>query len=138
MKENNTPPINAVEDGNKIEPVKQSKINEISQEALEDRLLLSGLLIERTDELAKEALKRKKKREEEEIELHSGVKISIQQINDFVTARRQPYSPKFPNEIPFFKEMYRLLKWDDKDPNKYTKPSKVGGFINELIYYRFN
>lgn len=38
MKENNTPKINAVEGGNKIEPIKQSKINEISQEGLEDRL----------------------------------------------------------------------------------------------------
>jgi len=114
------------------------KQNEISKEAQEERMFLTGLIKERTEELTKKAQQRRQERANEEFELRSGVKISIQQIQDFVTGNSQPYSPKFPNNIPFFKEMYRLLGWTDKDPNEFTKPAVVGSFINELIYHRFH
>ncbi len=117
---------------------KPAKKPEVSKEALEERLLLTGLLIEQAEDLAKKAKQRKLEREQEEIELRSGAKISIRQIQDFVTANSQPYAPMFPNALPFFKEMYRLLDWQDKDPNEFIKPAVVGGFINELIYHRFH
>ena len=128
----------SADDGKQIDPISEKKNQEISDEALEERLLLSGFLVKRTDELTKEAERRKKEREEEQFELLSGKKISIKQIKDFVTAIRQPYTPQFPNSVPFFKEMYKLLGWSDKDPNEYIKPTIVGNYLNELIYDRFD
>jgi hypothetical protein len=55
-----------------------------------------------------------------------------------VTAAQQPYEAKFPNSIPFFTEMYRLLGWSDKNPNRFSKPKVVGKYLNELIYSRFH
>ncbi|QJB29933.1 hypothetical protein HF329_00855 [Chitinophaga oryzae] len=128
----------SVEENLKKSSLTEKEISKISEEAIQERNLLSDLLVRGADELVKEALQRKKKREEEEIELRSGVKISIKQINDFVTANRQPYTPMFPNSVPFFVEMYRLLGWHDKNPHEYTKPAIVGDYINQLIYDRFN
>lgn len=116
---------------------KEIAANEISQEKLEERLLLTGLLIQKTDELAKEAQKRKQAREREEIELRSGIKISIQGIRDFIIANARPYSPMFPNTNPFFPEMYRLNGWNDRDPHEWIKPLQVPNWLNEIIYGRF-
>ncbi|AHM62346.1 hypothetical protein D770_20485 [Flammeovirgaceae bacterium 311] len=119
-------------------PAKETKKRvEISKEAEQERLYLSDLLIQRTENFAEEARLRKKKREEETIELHSGVKISISQINELLTAQRQPYSPKFPNSSAFFSEIYRLNAWKDLNPNDYIKPPIVAVWINEIIYGRF-
>lgn len=128
----------SIEESKRKLAVKVKKPIELSEEALRERELLGGLILQNTYELTIEAKLRKKKRDEEEFELLSGRKISIQQINDFVTSMKQPYDPMFPNAIPFFREMYRLLKWDDKDPTSYTKPAIVGKYINQIIYYRFH
>jgi hypothetical protein len=137
MKEKKDLSKTSVEENLKKSSLKTTKISEIDKEALQERNLLSAFLIRGADELMKEALERKKKREEEEFELRSGVKISIRQINDFVTANRQPYTPMFPNSVPFFVEMYRLLGWHDKNPHEYIKPAIVGDYINQLLYDRF-
>lgn len=132
------------EDKTSIEELKQNpsikvkKVTELSEDALRERELLSSLILQNTDDLTIEAKLRKKRRDEEEFELLSGRKISIQQINDFVTGIKKPYEAMFPNAIPFFKEMYRLLKWGDKDPASYVKPAIVGKYINQVIYYRFH
>lgn len=111
---------------------------EISKEAQAERAFLSGMLLQQTEDLVKEDLERKKKRDEEIIELNSGVKISIGEINTLITSTRQPYTPKFPNDVPFFSEIYRLNNWSHLDPNNYTKPSIVGVYISEIIYGRFS
>jgi hypothetical protein len=126
------------ETGEKFPPVKVKKTIELSEDAIKERELLSSLILQNTEELTAEAKLRKQKRDEEEFELISGRKISIKQINDFVTGSRQPYEAMFPNSIPFFKEMYRLLKWTDKNPDDYSKPAIVGKYINQIIYYRFH
>jgi hypothetical protein len=114
------------------------KIVEISKEALEERQILAGLLLQRTERQAEESRKLRQKRYEEEFELRSGVKISLKQLDEVVTAARQPYEAMFPNSIPFFKEMYRLLGWNDKDPDSFVKPNVVGKYLKELIYARFH
>lgn len=116
----------------------QKKAIELTEIAKADRLSLSQLLIEQTDDIAKEALEFKRKREQEKIELHSGLQISISEINSIVSANRRPYEAMFPNSIPFFKEMYRLNGWTDLNPNSYTKPPVVARWINEIIYGRFS
>lgn len=119
------------------EPSKTKRNFEISREAQEDRMLLSGLLIERTENLVKEAAERNKKIREEIIEFHSGIKISLNQIHKLITATIQRCDPLFPNHVQFFSEMYRLLGWHDRNPNEYYKDPIIGYFINELIYRRF-
>jgi hypothetical protein len=115
----------------KVKPLK--KIVEISKEALEERQLLAGLLLQRTEQQAEDGQKLRQKRYEEEFELRSGVKISLKQLDDVVTAARRPYEAMFPNSIPFFKEMYRLLGWNDKDPDSFVKPNVVGRYLKERI-----
>lgn len=116
----------------------EKKVVEISQEALEERQLLEGVLLQRTERQADEGRKLREKRFAEEFELRSGKKVSLKQLDDVVTAARQPYEPKFPNSVPFFKEMYRLLGWNDKDPNSYGKPNVVGKYLKDVIYARFH
>lgn len=138
MEEKDIKKPHTIQEGNTPDQIKGKKVTEISEEALEERLLLSGLLFKKTEDLAKEALDRKKKREEEEFELHSGKKISIRAINDFVTAHRQPYSAKFPNDNPFFKNMFRLHPaLYGLDPNNYIKPPLAGKLLKHLTYDRF-
>ncbi|RDV11852.1 hypothetical protein DXT99_23390 [Pontibacter diazotrophicus] len=110
---------------------------EISEEAKQERLLLRGMLLQQPDDLVKESLLRKQKREEEVIELLGGHKISISEINAAITATLQPYVPMFPNSVPFFSEIYRLNGWKGKNPNDYMKPTVVASWINEVIYGRF-
>ena len=117
----------------------EKKPIEISPEAKEERLLLSGLLIQQTEDLAKAALKRKREIEEREIELNSGKIISIKQINHFVTAHRRAYTAIFPNENPFFKNMFRLHpSLFGLNPNEYVKPPLVGKLLKHLTYDRFD
>lgn len=119
-----------------VKPAK--KVIEISEEAMEERRLLEGLLLLRTERQVEEGQELRRKRYEEEFELRNGLKISLKQLDDVVTAARQPYEPMFPNSIPFFREMYRLLGWNDKDPNSYVKPNVVGRYLKDLIYARFH
>jgi hypothetical protein len=139
MEEQKKKNIAAETDVKSDQPLKAPKrATEISEEALEERQLLEGLLLERTERQVDEAQKLRRKRNEEEIELRSGHKISLKQIEDLVTAARQPYESKFPNDVPFFSEMYRLLGWKDKDPKNFNKPAVVGKYLCELIYNRFH
>lgn len=119
-------------------PAKEDKKVEISEKAQQERLFLSGLLIQQTENLVKEAKKRKKKIEEELFELRSGEKISIKKINAIVNGSKNHYGSMFPNDNPFFKEIYRLYKWDHLNPNDFFKPAEVAVLINEIIYGRFN
>ncbi|MFB9865652.1 P63C domain-containing protein [Rufibacter immobilis] len=110
---------------------------EISEEAKQERLALRGMLLQQSEDLVKESQTRKKKRDEEVIELLGGQKVSIAEINAAITATLQPYVPMFPNSVPFFSEIYRLNGWKDKNPNDFVKPTVVASWINEIIYGRF-
>lgn len=111
---------------------------EISKEAEQDRLFLSGMLIQQKEELLEAARRRKRKTEEETFELRSGVVISIAGLNAIISAHVQPYAPQFPNSIPFFSEIYRLNQWTHIKPTDYVKPAIVGKWINEIIYSRYS
>ncbi len=94
------------------------------------------MLIQQANDLAAEAQERRNRREQEVIELHSGVKITLAEINATVTANRQPYVALFPNEVPFFSELSRLSGLNF-DPTVFIKPAVVGTWLCELIYDRF-
>jgi hypothetical protein len=132
-KKDKTSPTEEKKKGN----IKGRRSDEIAEQALQERQLLTGLLIHGADQRA-EAEASKRRRNAQEIELLSGKKITINQIEDMVTALRQPYTPMFGTTVSFFREMYRLLDWTDKDPDKFTKPAIVGEYINQIIYARFH
>lgn len=135
MKQNKTKPniepeeVKAENSLPKIKP-------ELSEEAIHERAFLTGLFKQQADEIAKEAQKRKKRREDELIELRSGEKISISSIKSIITAIRQVYEAVFPNDIPFYKHIYRLNGWTHLDPNKFVKPAIVGTWTIEMLYAR--
>lgn len=135
MKEQDEKKVDSAQNATPSIPYKERSV--ISENAKQERLLLSGMLIQQADDRTDEALLRKKKREEEIIELHGGQKISVSEINASLTTL-QPYAPMFPNSVPFFSEIYRLNSWKDRDPNLFIKPMVVGSWINEIIYSRFS
>ena len=95
------------------------------------------MLILGADELAQQARELKRKREQTVVELHSGFKITIGEINTIVSGNASDYLPMFPNNVPFFSEINRLseIKFD---PAEYIKPPFVGEIICEIIYGRFD
>ncbi|OGX91489.1 P63C domain-containing protein [Hymenobacter coccineus] len=110
---------------------------EVSKKSQEQQALLGQMLIQGADYLAKTAKQVRLKREQEVIELRSGFKITIGEINAIVSANRLPYAPLFPNSIPFFSELKRLSGLDF-DPAQFIKPSVVGTWLCEIIYGRFS
>lgn len=119
------------------QPAQTPKVKpELTEEAKQERAFLTGLLIKQTDNLAEEAAKRRKRIEEREIELCSGKTISIAQIKSIITAIRQAYDAVFPNNNPYYKEIYRLNGWSHLDPNEYIKPAIVGKWTIEMLYNR--
>lgn len=111
---------------------------EISQEEKLERSLLSGLLLQQTDNLNRQRLELKKQRDQEAIELIGGGTTSLGALKALIAAKRQPYEPRFPRSVPFFSEIYRLNDWQHLDPAEYIKPAEVAVWINELIYNRFS
>ncbi|RFS20078.1 hypothetical protein DVR12_20375 [Chitinophaga silvatica] len=101
------------------------------------QLQLIQLLSKGADQLAKEDVERKRNRAKEVIELQGGEKTSLEELEAEITALRQPYEPVFSNENPFFKNIFRLRGWTDKNPNNYAKPSVVAKIVITLIYLRF-
>jgi hypothetical protein len=133
-KENKTGP--SVKKTKKAIVPKHGKIEEVSPEALAQRQKIEDLLIFGADLYAKETTS-KRQRDQEEIELLSGKKITIEEIKSTVTALRQPYAPMFGNDIPFFTEMYRLLGLTE-NPHSFSKPAYIGKYINQIIYARYH
>ncbi|MFN8290265.1 MAG: P63C domain-containing protein [Chitinophagaceae bacterium] len=105
---------------------------------VENKQLLIDLLTRESDQFAQESQLLRKKRESEKINFIGGAEFSIKDIQDIVMANAQRYRPMFPNDNPFFKEMYRLNGWTDRDPNEWIKPLPVPNWINEIIYGRFS
>ena len=118
-------------------PVSTQKPKEVSEQSREQQLRLAGMLILGADELAQQAREVKRKREQEVVELHSGFKITIGEINAIVSGRHSDYLPMFPNNISFFSEIARLseVKFD---PTEYIKPAFVGKIVVEVVYGRFD
>lgn len=117
---------------------KQKRDFEISPEAQEERRLLEAFLLDKKEELIQERNKRKQHVESEKIELRSGRIISRLEIKQFVTSLKQPYTARFPNDNPFFKNMFRLHpKLINRDPNKFEKPYLAGRLLKQLTYDRF-
>jgi len=122
----------------KAKSVKQKKSVEISPEAAEERRLLSAFLLDKTAELTKERNERKQKIEAANIELRSGKSVSILGIRTIITALMQNYPSIFPNDNPFFKNMFRLHpKLMGKDYKKYAKPRLAGRLLTALTYDLF-
>ena len=119
-------------------PIENLHHTEISPAEKLERSLLSGLLLQQTEDLVREKLERQKQRDQEAIELIGGGTTSLGALKALVVERRQPYEPRFPNSIPFFSEIFRLNGWHHLNPADYNKPDQVAVWVNELIYNRFS
>lgn len=123
---------------NTDKPSKPKRNFEISEESQEERRLLTAFLLDQRNELIEEQNRRKQQIESEKIELRSGKIITRSEIKQFVTSLKQPYTARFPNDNPFFKNMFRLHpKLINHDPNKYEKPYLAGRLLKQLTYDRF-
>ena len=107
------------------------------QEKHEVKQTLIDALYQLTDQEAREAKRKRKERIESQKIIINGFETSVKEMRDYLVANALPYSPMFPNDNPFFKEIYRLNKWTDRDPNEWIKPLQVPNWINLLIYNRF-
>src|SRR5258705_5137823 len=124
---------------NSKESTKLKRSVEISEEALEERRLLTAFLLDKKEELIKERNRRKKQLDEETIELRGGKTISRLGVRQFVQSLKRDYTAIFPNTNPFFKNMFRLHpKLKGYNPNKYEKPYLAGKLLKKLTYNRFN
>ncbi|MFT3703097.1 MAG: P63C domain-containing protein [Agriterribacter sp.] len=123
----------------KAQPTSKTKRPiEISTEAVEERRLLTAFLLDKKEELIRERAERQKKIETERIELRNGKTISRLEIIQFVTALIQSYPSVFPNDNPFFKNMFRLHpKLMGLDYTNYKKPRLAGKLLKFLTYDRF-
>jgi hypothetical protein len=91
------------------------------------------------EELIQERDRRKKQIEEEEIKLRSGKVVSRLGIKQFVQSIKHGYSTIFPNENPFFKNIFCLHpKLAGRNPHKYGKPYLAGKLLKKLTYNRFS
>lgn len=86
----------------------EQKKPELSEEEKLDRLALAGMLLEGKEDLIKARAEREKKRKNEIVELQSGAKYTIGEIERIVCKDPQPYAPLFPYSNPYLKELYRL------------------------------
>ena len=110
---------------------------EISEESKIDRAVTTNLIFKRSKEETAEAVKRKKDRKEQEIELLNGTKTTVEELCPYVVSKKRPYASLFPNNNSFFKELFRINGWHHLDPNEYIKPKIVSKMIDALIYNRF-
>lgn len=108
---------------------------EVTPERLESIQKTLELVQGEADELARKARERKKAREQEEFQLHSGATVTFEA---YLAGGVQEYLPKFPNDNPFFSEMFRLAGWKHLDPTQYVKPVEAKHWLVEIIYYRFH
>lgn len=107
--------------------------SEISEEQRQERLFLTGLILEKTDGLIKAHKARKKKKDEEIIELYSGRRITHKA---YVSSKRRPYFAEFPNDNGFFFQIFRI-NFPHLDYKKYRKPPVVGEILKQIVYGRF-
>jgi hypothetical protein len=103
----------------------------------EAKLSLIDFFERQSDENAQEALRKKTERENEKIKFLGGAEFSWNEIKNIIIPHPQGYDPLFPNDVPFYTEIYRLNKWDDLNPHDFIKPACVAGWTDLLIYDRF-
>jgi P63C domain len=104
----------------------------------EARQFLMDSILEQTENLtAKQAVKKNKEKEDEILQLIGGGSLSISQWKSFLTNHANQHPYLFPNDVPFYTEIYRLNKWDNLNPYSFTKPPAVAHWTNILIYNRF-
>lgn len=122
-------------------PGENLKKPELTPEQLEERLLTSGRLFEETERLTEQEQRRKRKRDKEIfesriIELGDGRKFTVKELQSLVIGEREAYVALFPNDSPFFSEVFRL-NGIKQDPKQYSKPYIVSQIVRRIIYDRF-
>ena len=119
--------------GRNSSQVDEQKNIELSEEQRRQRALEVGKLFEDKADLISARAEREKKKKQEVVELQSGLKFTIGEIERIISSDPQPYDPLYSYEYPYFKELYRVY-YPDRNYKEYPKPYYVGTLFNELIY----
>lgn len=117
-------------------PETQPHQQEISPESLEQRFFEESSILFNAEKELLSAQEKQAREDAEIITLQDGRQFTIGELK-LLSNERRPYSPLFPNSVPYFSEIYRLNGWGHLDPKNYNKPSIVGKWTNEMIYGRF-
>jgi hypothetical protein len=123
--------------GLKAKQTNERKHVELTDEQRKKRALEVGLLFESRDDLIEARAEREKRKKQEIIELQSGVKFTIGEVERIVCPKARPYDPLFPYSEPFYEQLYRLY-YPDGDFKEYPKPPYMGTLTKEIIYNRFD
>ncbi|GAB3334065.1 hypothetical protein GCM10027299_42070 [Larkinella ripae] len=110
-----------------------SKHVELTEEQRLQRAFETGKLFEEKAGLIKTRAEREKQKKEEIVELQSGLRFTVGEIERIISLDPQPYDPLYSYEYSYFKELYRVY-YPDRDYKEYPKPFYVGKLFNELIY----
>ncbi len=134
-KEKNIETDEEIKSGILIKKPQETKNTPVTEQ---EKQSLMDLLTDKANAFAIESRKKQREREAEKVKfLLKGKEISLKEIREVVIANARPYAPMFPNENSFYKEIYRLMKWEDLDHTKYTKPRSVAKLTLKIIYGRF-
>lgn len=113
----------------------RSVLPQLTEEEIAERKQLELELTESADALISKEQVRERKRSNEVIELLDGRRFTIGELQ-VISMEALPYYPKFPNDVPFYSKLYKLLGLDS-DPHSYYKPKIIAKITNEIIYSRF-
>ena len=113
--------------------VNEQKNVELTEEQRRQRAHEVGKLFEDKKDLIQARAEREKKKKLEVVELRSGVKFTIGEIERIISPDPYPYDPLYSYDHDYFKELYRVY-YPDRDYKEYPKPYYVGTLFNELIY----
>jgi P63C domain len=121
-----------------LNQVNEQKKVELTEEQRLKRAVETGKLFEDKEDLIKARAERERKKKLEVVELQSGAKFTIGEIERIVTAAPSPYAPLFSyGESDYFKELYRMY-YPDRNYKEWPKPFYVSVLFKELIYDRFD
>lgn len=110
---------------------------ELTEEQRRNRALEVGKLFEEKAGLIKTRAERERQKKEVVVELQSGAKFTVGEIERIVVSTPLPYTPLFSySESDYFKELYKVY-YPDRDYKEYPKPYYVSVLFKELIYNRF-
>lgn len=95
------------------------------------------LILQQTEALTPNQRKQKDKEKEETIiELRSGRKTSLKEVNDYLSSIKQPYQSHFGYDKPYYEYIYKL-NWPNEDYREFVKRQEVAVWTVRLIYGRF-
>ena len=104
------------------------------KQGVKDRHEVKQTILDLTEKKVEDKFFHDLDRENLKVQLLSGEVIDLNELS-VVSRKLNEYHPQFPSE--FYKQIFRLNKWDIPDGKISEKPHVVGKWTREIIYGRF-